>query len=160
MIANEPKIIGIFDRDSLLREMPGYGKIIDSLHYFRLRYDSTEILMFNELAAKRTDFFRDSANFSPAIKQLKLIEIVYMRENISGFANAAWADLENVTQQALRPLNDKITEASLKVRIGKKYPDRVMDKTELKYSFNIYDADKNVSVTKQMRKLPGLPEKK
>lgn len=155
--SSESKIIGVYDRDILLHEMPGYQRIIDSIAEFKKHYDAQEVLMFCELYKKRDEFYRDSAKLSLVIKEIRLREIENLRQNIGEFAIYSSEELSMRTQWALAPLNNQITTAASKIVIKKKTPYAVHDRAEFEALLQYNKPPgKVVTVNDQMRVLLGI----
>lgn len=161
-ISSSPsKTIAIYDRDSLLREMPGYQRIVDSVSAYRKAYDAQEVLMFCELYKMRDQFYRDSAKFSPIIKQIKLREIEYMKQSIGEYSLSASEDLAMRREHALAKLTDQIYNATTKILIKKKKPFAVYNRAEFEALLvNNKPPGKVVDVNDQMRMLLGINKKK
>ncbi len=155
------KTIAIYDRDSLLREMPGYQRIVDSVAAFKKVYDAQEVLMFCEFYKMRDQFYLDSVKFSPMIIKLKMQELQDIKQRIGEYSIHASEAIAQKTNWALAGHYEQIYNATTKILVKKKKPFAVYNRAEFEALLvNNKPPGKVVDVNDQMRMLLGIKKYK
>ncbi len=161
LASSTSKTIAIYDRDSLLREMPGYQRIVDSVAKFRNAYDAQLVLMFVEFYKMRDQFYKDSSGYNPMVKELKREELQDIKMRISEFSIGASEDINARTHYAFAGHYEQIYNATTKILVKKKKPFAVYNRAEFEALLvNNKPPGKVVDVNDQMRMLLGIKKTK
>jgi Skp family chaperone for outer membrane proteins len=153
--APKAKLVGVYDRDSLLNDIPAYRQEMDSIIAQKRLMDTQRLLMYEELAKKRSDFFRDSATMSPVIKELKLREIDAIRMNIAQFSFYINQDLNSRVAANTSRFDDLLKSSAAAVAKSKGF-EMVLDKKELIEYKKTNSPVKTKNVTNDMRVQLGI----
>ncbi len=147
----ETKKVGVYDRDSVLAEMPEYQRVLTNVSEYKGMLDKQLLTMRLELTRKSRELEQDSTNWSPMIRELKLQEYAELEGNIDAFIKAADADLEGYREQLITPVYDKIKATANNLAKKKRF-DKVVDKQELN-GYRVMNPDAmTMNVTAQMIK--------
>ncbi|MEO5643071.1 MAG: hypothetical protein ABIQ40_07995 [Bacteroidia bacterium] len=144
------RVIGLYDRDSLLNEFPAYRPALEPIAAYKRKADSLHLTFYVALAEMRSTYYRDSASYSNVVKQAKLAEISAMRMHIAMHAESITNEIFYRTQELSQPFNARIDTAEHVVMKNKKLF-TIADKNQLAGWTSLYPKAKIINVTAEMR---------
>lgn len=118
-----PSAVAHFNLDSLLNVMPDFKKAQDDAQLYYKSLENQLMKMKMELDRKMNEYDSLSPTWSGLIKSLKEKEIVDLQQNMEAFQMSAQQDFANKRAELLKPIYEKIRNASkaVAVRRGYKY---------------------------------------
>lgn len=149
------KMVGVYDRDSLLNDLPAYRTEMESIAEQKRQFDSQHVAMYVHLAEFRSNFYRDSATMTPVIKAIKLQQIDDIRINIAQYAFYSNEEINSRVNANYQRFNDLMKSAAAVVS-EKKGLDTVLDKKELIEYKKTNSPVKTKNVTNDMRVQLGI----
>lgn len=147
----KPRVIGLYDRDSLLNEFPGYAQVLAPVAEYKRQADSLHLTLYVKLAEMRSNYYRDSAGYSSAVKHIKQEEINAMRYHIAMHAESINEEINYRTRELSQPFNARIDTAELVVMKNKKLFG-IADKKQLTGWLSQNPTAKVLSVTADLRR--------
>ena len=117
------------DRDSLLRIMPEYKTITDSLSRYSLSVQRTMISMEEEYGRKMGELDSLRKSLSPLMVQLREKQLADMQQNYAAFSQAAEQEMMTIQNNLVTPLFKKVDDAIAAVAKEKGYT-YVLDSSE------------------------------
>lgn len=109
------------DLDSLLRIMPDYQKVKDSLTNYSIAVQKTLLGMEIEYERKARELDSLRPTLSPLMIQLREKQLADMQQNYAAFAQAAEQEAQIIQINLVGPLYDKIQKAIADVAKEKGY---------------------------------------
>lgn len=117
----EPRILGVFDRDSVLITMPGAKAALDSIAYFAYINTENRVYCDSTIAARTLQYKHDSTKYSPAMRRKFHTEIDHLRhcsDSIQTFGVERLAEMEF---RLLNPYHKRIDYAAKNLAVKKHY---------------------------------------
>ncbi len=119
--------IGVFDRDSIMSEMPEYKKGMAALDTARAELDSITAAMNEKIEARQAVFKKDSAYLTPIAKAFELSQIEKLKSDVDDYIEITHEHFELIKADYIWRCNDKIVNAATTVLFQNKMS-IVMDK--------------------------------
>jgi outer membrane protein len=119
-IASAQKVAHI-SLDSLLKIMPDYQKVKDSLTNYSISVQKTMVGMENEFMIKSNELDSLRKTLSPLMIQLREKQLADMQQNYAAFAQAAEQEAMVIQNNLIGPLYKKIEDAIAAVAKEKGY---------------------------------------
>jgi hypothetical protein len=148
--AKAKKLVGVYDRDSLLNEVPRLRNMKAEVDAEKRQMDSIHVALYDNLAQFRSNFYRDSAKMSPVIKELKFREIQDMRVNIAQFAQYSNEQIKSRYERLNHDFNNIFILTAVRIQKNQGL-DTVLDKKQIVAYKKQHSPVKTKNVTSDMR---------
>ena len=110
MVMTAQTKVGYFSHDAVLRAMPGYAEAQSAVDKLRSQYDAETQRVEDEFNRKYEEFLEGQRDFAPTILQKRQTELQELMAKNIQFRQEAERLLRQAEQDALVPLNNKISE--------------------------------------------------
>jgi Skp family chaperone for outer membrane proteins len=107
--------IGVFDRDTIMAEMPEYKRLTASLDTAQAEMDSITAAMNAKVEARWAAYCKDSANLNPLQKSFELLQIEREKSEIIDYVVLSHEQFERIKAEYVFRCTDKIVKAAAKV---------------------------------------------
>ncbi|MBI2968046.1 MAG: OmpH family outer membrane protein [Bacteroidetes bacterium] len=137
--------VAVVHVDSILLQMPSVQAAQKSAQDYLSQLENEVGKMQEEYNRKAEEFIKDSASYSPLIKDTKLKELNDLRQRISDFQVKAQQDYRNKQSELFKPVMDTVQKAIKKVAVAKGYS-VVLDRSQgiVLYSSDAVDIYRDV----------------
>lgn len=110
MVMTAQTKVGYFSHDAVLRAMPGYAEAQSAIDKLRSQYDAETQRVEDEFNRKYEEFLEGQRDFAPTILQKRQTELQELMTKNIQFRQEAERLMRQAEQDALVPLNNKISE--------------------------------------------------
>ncbi len=125
--------IGYINTDELIGSMPEYNTAKKEFQEFQESLEKQGQELENEAQTKSEQFIKDSATYSPTMKEIKREELLKLIQRVQNYNNEAQEKLMQLKQQKIGPIQQKALQTIQAVAAESKYTYVVEQSTLLVY---------------------------
>jgi outer membrane protein len=119
---NKPEIkIGYINTDELIAIMPEYQTAMKEMQDLQESLDKQGQELNDEAEQKRDQFLKDSATYTPTMKEIKREELIKLIQRVQNYSNEAQEKIKQTGQQKMTPIQQKAVETIRTVSKEKGY---------------------------------------
>ena len=99
--------IGHLNSSEILQALPEYKQMTEAIEKKKAEYYKVMEQMYAEYEKKGKEIQEKGDQFTAPILEIKMQEVKDLEKRMSDFEQRAQSDLQNYTQELMKPLNDK-----------------------------------------------------
>jgi outer membrane protein len=119
--ANAQNKIGYINTDELIAVMPEYQTAMKEMQDLQESLDKQGQELNDEAEQKRDQFLKDSATYTPTMKEIKREELIKLIQRVQNYSNEAQEKIKQIGQQKMTPIQQKAVETIRTVSKEKGY---------------------------------------
>jgi outer membrane protein len=113
--------IGYINTDELIAIMPEYQNAMKEMQDLQESLDKQGQELNDEAEQKRDQFLKDSATYTPTMKEIKREELIKLIQRVQNYSNEAQEKIKQIGQQKMTPIQQKAVETIRTVSKEKNY---------------------------------------
>jgi outer membrane protein len=113
--------IGYINTDELIAIMPEYQTAMKEMQDLQESLDKQGQELNDEAEQKRDQFLKDSATYTPTMKEIKREELIKLIQRVQNYSNEAQEKIKQIGQQKMTPIQQKAVETIRTVSKEKNY---------------------------------------
>lgn len=113
--------IGYINTDELIAIMPEYQTAMKEMQDLQESLDKQGQELNDEAEQKRDQFLKDSATYTPTMKEIKREELIKLIQRVQNYSNEAQEKIKQTGQQKMTPIQQKAVETIRAVSKEKGY---------------------------------------
>ena len=113
--------IGYINTDELIAIMPEYQAAMKEMQDLQESLDKQGQELNDEAEQKRDQFLKDSATYTPTMKEIKREELIKLIQRVQNYSNEAQEKIKQIGQQKMTPIQQKAVETIRTVSKEKNY---------------------------------------
>lgn len=125
--------IGYINTDELIGSMPEYNTAKKEFQEFQESLEKQGQELESEAQTKSEQFIKDSATYSPTMKEIKREELLKLIQRVQNYNNEAQEKLMQLKQQKIGPIQQKALQTIQSVATENKYAYVIEQSTLLVY---------------------------